>query len=108
VGTLFFGFAAFFLAWSPFASRREFEGLLRYMLPADSKSAQALPEIFSQYCTSTELIATREAIQGEVLEYAYQIRLIDPSYKVDLVDAIAKLPESSEVSLVMQRTTVEI
>jgi hypothetical protein len=78
------------------------------MLPADSKSAQALPEIFAQYCTSTELIATREAIQGEVLEYAYQIRLIDPSYKVDLVDAIAKLPESSEVSLVMQRTTVEI
>jgi hypothetical protein len=43
-----------------------------------------------------------------VLEFAYQIRLIDPSYKVDLVDAIAKLPESSEVSLVMQRTTVEI
>jgi elongation factor P len=28
--------------------------------------------------------------------------------KVDLVDAIAKLPDASEVSLVMQRTTVEI
>jgi hypothetical protein len=54
------------------------------------------------------MIATREAIQGEVLEYAYQVRLIDPSYKVDLVDAIAKLPDASEVSLVMQRTTVEI
>ena len=50
----------------------------------------------------------REAIQGEVLEYAYQVRLIDPSYKVDLVDAIAKLQDASEVSLVMQRTTVEI
>ena len=54
------------------------------------------------------MIATREATQGEVLEYAYQVRLIDPSYKVDLVDAIAKLPDASEVSLVMQRTTVEI
>ena len=52
--------------------------------------------------------AIEEAIQGEVLEYAYQVRLIDPSYKVDLVDSIAKLPDASETSLVMQRTTVEI
>jgi hypothetical protein len=108
LGTLFFGFTAFFLSWSPWASRREFEGLLRFMLPADSSSQKLLAEIFGQYCTSTEIIATREAIQGEVLEYAYQVRLIDPSYKVDLVDAVAKLPEASEVSLVMQRTTVEI
>ena len=108
MGTLFFGFTAFFLSWSPWASRREFEGLLRFMLPAGSKAAATLPEIFGQYCTGSELVASREAIQGEVLEFAYQVRLIDPSYKVDLVDAIAKLPDASEVSLVMQRTTVEI
>ncbi len=108
MGTLFFGFTAFFLSWSPWASRREFEGLLRFMLPANSKASSSLPEIFGQYCTGAELVASREAIQGEVLEYAYQVRLIDPSYKVDLVDAIAKLPDASEVSLVMQRTTVEI
>jgi hypothetical protein len=108
MGTLFFGFTAFFLSWSPWASRREFEGLLRFMLPANSKASTTLPEIFGQYCTGAELVASREAIQGEVLEYAYQVRLIDPSYKVDLVDAIAKLPDASEVSLVMQRTTVEI
>lgn len=108
LGTLFFGFTAFFLSWSPWASRREFEGLLRFLLPNNSKAVGSLPEIFGQFCTGSELIATREAIQGEVLEYAYQVRLIDPSYKVDLVDAIAKLPEASEVSLVMQRTTVEI
>jgi hypothetical protein len=108
MGTLFFGFTAFFLSWSPWASRREFEGLLRFLLPADGKASGALPEIFAQYCTNAELIATREAIQGEVLEYAYQVRLIDPSYKVDLVDAVSKLPDASEVSLIMQRTTVEI
>ncbi|MES2706197.1 MAG: DUF4956 domain-containing protein [Verrucomicrobiota bacterium] len=108
LGTLFFSGVAIFLAWSPFASRREFEGLLRFMLPSESRATSSLQQIFGQYCTTTELIASREAIQGEVLEYAYQVRLIDPSYKVDLVDAIAKLPDASEVSLVMQRTTVEI
>ena len=108
LGMIFFCFAAIFLAWSPFASRREFEGLLRFMLPAGGRGIERLTEIAGQYCSSCEMVAMREAIQGEVLEYSYQVRLLDPSYKVDLVDAVAKIPDISEVSLIMQRTTVEI
>jgi hypothetical protein len=108
LGCICFGLAAFYLAWSPFASRREFEGLLRFMLPKDSPSMSVLDQIFITYCARTEVVATREAIQGEVMEYAYNVRLIDPTYKTDLVDAIAKLPDAQEVSLVMQRTTVEV
>jgi hypothetical protein len=108
VGCIGFSLAAFYLAWSPFASRREFEGLLRFMLPKDSSAHDELDRIFVTYCARTEIVATREAIQGEVLEYAYNVRLIDPTYKTDLVDAIAKLPDAQEVSLVMQRTTVEV
>ncbi len=108
IGTIYFGFTAIFLSWSPFASRREFEGLLRFMLPADSASHALLHDIFSNYTTQTEMVAMREAIQGEVQEYSYQIRLIDPSYKTDLIDTLSKLEDISEVSLVMQRTTVEI
>ena len=108
IGTLFFCGTAMFLSWSPFASRREFEGLLRFMLPADSPSHQYLHDIFARYAAATEMVAMREAIQGEVQEYSYQIRLLDPSYKTDLVDTLSKLEDISEVSLVMQRTTVEI
>ncbi|MDC0048526.1 DUF4956 domain-containing protein [Verrucomicrobia bacterium] len=108
IGTLYFCFTAIFLSWSPFASRREFEGLLRFMLPPDSPSHEHLQTVFGRYASSTEMVAMREAIQGEVQEYSYQIRLIDPSYKTDLVDALSKLDDISEVSLVMQRTTVEI
>lgn len=108
LGMLVFCVTAMFLAWSPFASRREFEGLLRFMLPAEGRGLDQLTEIASQYCSSVEMVAMREAIQGEVLEYSFQVRLIDPSYKVDLVDAVAKIPNISEVSLIMQRTTVEI
>lgn len=108
MGMLFFCATAMFLSWSPFASRREFEGLLRFMLPSEGRGIEKLNEIASQYCVSVEMVAMREAIQGEVLEYSYQVRLIDPSYKVDLVDAVAKIPNISEVSLIMQRTTVEI
>ena len=108
LGTAFFSFAAFFLTWSPFASRREFEGLLRFLLPPESEAQNLVDNVFQRYTTQVELVAMREAIQGEVLEYSYSIRLVDPSYKTDLVDALGKLPEISEVSLVMQRTTVEI
>ena len=78
------------------------------MLPPNSSSLDLLHDIFSNYTTQTEMVAMREAIQGEVQEYSYQIRLIDPSYKTDLIDTLSKLEDISEVSLVMQRTTVEI
>jgi hypothetical protein len=108
MGTLFFSATALFLAWSPFATRREFEGLLRFMLPKESRSIDVLPEIFNRFCSDADMVAMRDAIQGEVDEFSYQVRLLDPSYKTDLVDAIAKLEDASEVSLVMNRTTVEI
>ncbi|MEM7698413.1 MAG: DUF4956 domain-containing protein [Verrucomicrobiota bacterium] len=108
VGTAFFGLAAFFLTYSPFGSRREFEGLLRFMLPNMDQADDQLSSIFSQFTKTADLISAREAVQGEFMEYTYQVQLIDPSFKTDLVDAVADLPESSEVSLIMQRTTVEI
>lgn len=108
IGTLFFGGAAFFLAYSPFASRREFEGLLRFILPGNSDLDGEIDEIFRNYARSADLLAARDAIQGEAIEYTYQVQLIDPSFKIDLIDAISALPGSSDVSLIMQRTTVEI
>ena len=48
IGTLYFCFTALFLSWSPFASRREFEGLLRFMMPPDSPSLENLQAIFSR------------------------------------------------------------
>ena len=108
VGTLFFAGAAFFLTYSPFASRREFEGLLRFILPNDSRGEEELERIFQEYTRAADLLAARDAIQGEAVEYTYQIQLIDPSFKTDLIDAISGLPGSSDISLIMQRTTVEI
>ena len=62
--TLMFCLIALYLHWSPFASRREYEGLLRFMLPAQSASRDRLPEVFHAYCESADLVAMREAVQG--------------------------------------------
>jgi len=108
LGCICFCIAALYLHWSPFASRREFEGLLRFMLPKESPEDRKINEFFDAYCASSQLVAVREAVQGDVMEYAYQIRLRDPSYRADLLDAMHGLEEISEVSLMMQRATVEI
>lgn len=108
VGSAAFSIVALYLHWSPFASRREYEGLLRFMLPAPQHVGTDIQDTFRQFCSSAVLIGMREAVQGDVIEYSYQVRLIDPSYQSELLDALHKVPEISEVSLLMQRSTVEI
>ena len=50
----------------------------------------------------------REATQGDRMEYSYQLRLIDPTYQKDLVEALDRLPGVTEAGLLMHRTTVEL
>lgn len=108
VGSLTIGAAALILHWSPFASRREYEGMLRFMLPHESKSELAAQEVLKKCCASFSLIAMREAAQGELIEYAYHVRLIDPSYQASLVDELNGVDQLEDPSLLMHRTTVEL
>lgn len=108
IGTIFFCLMAVYLHFSPFASRREYEGLLRYLQPPDAGVKPEIERLFHQYCSSYALVAMREAVQGDQIEYSYQIRLIDPSYRGDLIHQLNALEQVSDVSLLMQRSTVEI
>lgn len=97
------------LHYAPFATRRRYEAMLRFLMQADSEGARAeVDAIMAVCCSSYMLLAMREAVQGDLLEYSYQIRLIDPSYQVDLVKKLEALDSIAEVNLVMQRTTVEL
>jgi uncharacterized membrane protein YhiD involved in acid resistance len=108
VGTITLSIAALLLHWSPFASRREYEGLLRFMMPPDSASEAEIKELLRRCCSAFELIAIREAVQGDLIEHSYQVRLLDPSYQTDLVDGLRKIKDVTDASLLMQRTTVEL
>jgi uncharacterized membrane protein YhiD involved in acid resistance len=107
-GALFFSSVALYLHWAPFSARSEFEGLLRFLLPAHSKSHAQVQAIFSEHLSSATLIAVREAAQGELLEYSYQTRMLHADSQQMLMKAIQSLPDVEEPSLLMQRSTVEI
>ncbi len=107
-GTVTVSAAALLLHWSPFASRRHYEGLLRFCLDPKTGSDDQVQNTMKKYCSLIHLIAMREAAQGDRLEYSYQVRLLDPSYQKDLVEDFEQLPGVTEASLLMQRTTVEL
>ena len=109
MGTLFINASALLLHWSPFASRREFEGLLRFTIHAgDVTTERVVEDIMGRYCQSFFLLGMREAEQGDSVEFSYQVRLLDPSYQKDIVTAFRKEGQFSDVVLLMQRKTVEL
>jgi uncharacterized membrane protein YhiD involved in acid resistance len=108
MGTFVLSSAVLLLHWSPFASRRHHEALLRFMLPPQSSSEEKVKEIMRMNCSAFSLVAMREASQGELIEYCYHVRLIDPSYREDLVARLTGVQDLSEPNLLLQRTTVEL
>lgn len=108
IGTISISAAALLLHISPFASRREYEGLLRFLLPAETTAEDEVRDVLRHCCSSYSLIAMREAAQGDLLEYSYHVRLVDPSYQSDLIDKLHAIDDVSDASLLMQRTTVEM
>jgi uncharacterized membrane protein YhiD involved in acid resistance len=108
IGALIFCAAALLLHWSPFASRRQHEALLRFVLPPDSASEDKVKDIMRRTCSVFSLIAIREIHQGELVEHCYQIRLLDPSYQSDIISSLGEIEDLSEPNLLLHRSTVEL
>jgi uncharacterized membrane protein YhiD involved in acid resistance len=108
IGAVMFSATAMLLHWSPFASRRQHEALLRFVLPPDSASEEKVKLIMRRTCSAFSLIAMREIHQGEMIEHCYQIRLIDPSYQSDIISGLGEIEDLSEPNLLLHRSTVEL
>ena len=109
IGTVMINFVAIVLHWAPFASRREYEGLLRFSVLEESDEAkQLIDDILIKYCDSFYVLGLRRAEQGRSIEFSYQVRLIDPTYKSDIIKEFNANDLFHDPVLMMQRTTVEL
>jgi uncharacterized membrane protein YhiD involved in acid resistance len=108
IGAVGYCLVVLFLHYAPFASRRDYEGLVRFTLPAGETVSPDIQRVIEQFCLTCQLIAVRDAVQGEGQEFAYQVRLRDPSHQADLIAGLKGLARVSNVNLLMQRTTVEL
>jgi uncharacterized membrane protein YhiD involved in acid resistance len=108
IGSTMFCGAALLLHWSPFASRRQHEALLRFVLPPDSTSEEAVKAIMRETCSAFSLIAMREIHQGELIEHCYQVRLLDPTFQSAIISRLAAIEDLTEPNLLLHRSTVEL
>jgi len=110
-GTVAFGVAAAWVAWSPFARRVRFDGLLRFWLPmaeGDHRPADIVRSVLDTHCRHFTLVALRDVAQGETLEYAYQVQLRDPDHGDHLVEALGTIDGLSGLSLLLQDAHTEL
>jgi hypothetical protein len=108
VGTASFCLFSLYLSNSSFGSRRQFDGLLRFQAPATDREDESWMSILKQYCSSLALVNLREVAQGRLVERAYQVKLIDPSYSDPLVTALRTVPDLGGVSILMQDQGAEL
>lgn len=108
IGTIAFCLVAMYLYWSPFASTRHFEGMLRFLQSKDFGMENELMSILNRYCSKVQLVSVREAIQGDSMEQSYEVRFHDPSYQSELLKELRLLDGLTEPSMLMHRSTVEV
>ena len=108
VGAILFCLFTVHLTFAPFASRRQYDGLLRLNSPADPGVDGVLKHVLRQHCSNFVLINLREVAQGGRLEHAYQVKLRDPSYREHLLSTLRKIEEIEDVSLLFQDPALEI
>jgi len=108
LGALAFCLFTIHLTFSPFASRRQFDGLLRMNTPADARVDEILKRVLQQHCSTFVLVNLREISQGGRLEHAYQVKLRDPSYQQHLITALRSVKEVYDVSLLLQDPALEV
>ena len=108
MGTLCFALATLILSKTPFAHGPQFDGLLRFHMQREETAQRELERVLGTSCKHFALISIREMNQGEILDYAYQIKLRKEISNHSLVNSIQGIPTARGVNLMMQDAIVEV
>ncbi|KYF86771.1 hypothetical protein BE20_52500 [Sorangium cellulosum] len=110
-GATMFAGATLMLHVTGYGSRRQPDGLLRFVAPAGQPGAElagAIAGVLREHCGSFSLVTLREAAQGTVMEHAYQISVRHPELRARLVTSLQALPGVEDVSLMLQEPTLDL
>jgi uncharacterized membrane protein YhiD involved in acid resistance len=107
-GTIVFIGVVLFLYVAPFATRRNYEGMLRFSTTKEANVKDEVDHLLLLMCDSFTLVAMRNALQGEAVEYSYHVRLLDPTYQKDVIKELSKIEGVFDPLLLMQNSTVEV
>jgi hypothetical protein len=106
LGTAMFCAVALYLHHSGLGSRRRYDGLLRFVLPAgaDLGPAEAL---LSTHCRRFELLSAAEVHQGREVEQTFQIKLRRLSAQGALIQGLREGAGARDVRVLLQDAALE-
>ncbi len=109
IGTLSFCLAAMVLYYSPFGSRSIFDGMLRFSLSIkEHDDSKYIENLLRQNCKNFALITLKELNNGEILEYAYQIKLKNSISPDSFVSNFKDIKNISNITFLLQEASVEL
>lgn len=107
-GTALFSLAALVLQATAFGRRASNDGLVRFQVPSGPQAAAEVARALAAIPARFVLVNLRSAAQGDVVDYAYQVRLARDDGHERLVGELGKIPGIRGLAYVNQQTTVEL
>lgn len=108
IGAIMFCLVVVVLYISPFGSRRKHDGLVRFQIPSGPQAAGEVTAIMQNYTKNFVLVAMRSVAQGQVVDYAYQVKLSDPEDNVTLIQQLEGIDGIRGITYTNQEATVEV
>jgi uncharacterized membrane protein YhiD involved in acid resistance len=108
VGTATFAFGSIVLHYTGYGSRRQPDGLLRFVATQATSTQEAIVKVLTTHCRTFSLVTLRETAQGDAMEHAYQISARTPDERSMVVTSLQCLPGVQNVTLLLQEPTLDL
>lgn len=108
IGTFMYSFIVFVLYISPFGTRRKHDGLVRFQIPTGPEGAVSVANVLTKYTKNFVLVTMRNAAQGKIVDYAYQVKLTDSMANQELIQQLELIDGIRGITYMNQEATVEV
>lgn len=108
IGTFCFVAAVIILSKTPFAHGPQFDALLRLHVQREGQGVRQLEKVLEENCKHFAMISVREIGQGDLLDYAYQLKFKPQATHQSVMSSLREIPEARGVNLMMQESVIEV
>ncbi len=108
IGTFVFCLIVFVLYISAFGTRRKHDGLIRFQIPSGAEGVAAVSNVLTKYTKNFVLVTMRNAAQGKIVDYAYQVKLSDSIANQELIQQLELIDGIRGITYLNQEATVEV
>ncbi len=108
IGTFVYSLVVFAFYISPFGNRRKHDGLVRFQIPPGPHAVSEISHIMQNYTKNFVLVTMRNVAQGQIVDFAYQVKLSQPNDNQRLIQKLETVDGIRGITYTNQEATVEV